>query len=204
MGKTKVEKSIERLKRIYSGMKQRCNNPKCDSYEYYGGRGIKICPECLENIENFIVWALTHGYKDNLSIDRIEVNGNYEPSNCRWATKVEQSRNRRPPSEWKKKAVAILCEAPVIDIKERVKQWIETLMNVNHRDNIAIVSIENEGLLYCYEYQIDLEKTEFSLIEKLAKQYDVIEINDEDNCTEIICKHSPLYIEERHFYQRCV
>ena len=78
-------------------MKARCYNEKTSRYANYGGRGIKICEEWLNEkngFENFYTWAITHGYSDNLSIDRINVNGNYEPKNCRWADDKEQSRNR--------------------------------------------------------------------------------------------------------------
>jgi len=87
--------SNTRLYRIYIGMKTRCYNSKSLSYKDYGGRGITICQEWLDDFMNFYNWAKDNGYSDNLSIDRINVNGNYEPSNCRWATQEEQSNNTR-------------------------------------------------------------------------------------------------------------
>lgn len=89
--------SDTRLYRIYSGMKTRCYNPNTKAYHHYGGRGISICDEWLgENgFMNFYDWAMENGYSDNLSIDRIDVNGNYEPNNCRWATQETQTRNKR-------------------------------------------------------------------------------------------------------------
>lgn len=86
-----------RIYRIYRGMIERCYNKNSVSYKDWGGRGIAVCAEWLgeKGFENFYKWSMENGYKDNLSIDRKNNDGNYEPSNCRWATRLIQTNNTR-------------------------------------------------------------------------------------------------------------
>ena len=83
-----------RLYNIYSNMMNRCYNIKQAEYHNYGGRGVSICKEWRDSFVTFREWAIANGYNDTLTIDRIDVNGNYEPPNCRWITKAEQQFNK--------------------------------------------------------------------------------------------------------------
>ena len=82
-----------RLNNIWYAMKARCYYTKRKEYENYGGKGIRVCDEWRNNYSNFRDWALKNGYSDELTLDRIDVNGNYEPSNCRWCTQKQQANN---------------------------------------------------------------------------------------------------------------
>lgn len=88
-------KTHTRLYSIFCDMKKRCHNKNNKEYHNYGGRGIIICEEWLNDFMNFYNWAINNGYDDNLTIDRIDVNGNYEPSNCRWVDIKSQCNNTR-------------------------------------------------------------------------------------------------------------
>lgn len=85
--------SKTRVFKIWANMIQRCYTDR-PRYKHYFGKGIRVCDEWKNSFEKFREWALSHGYSDNLSIDRIDPNGNYEPSNCRWIAMRDQMNNR--------------------------------------------------------------------------------------------------------------
>ena len=84
-----------RLHNLWRAMKARCYIPSCSNYSYYGGRGIQVCCEWKNDFSAFRDWALANGYADDLSIDRIDPDDDYKPSNCRWTTMTKQFQNRR-------------------------------------------------------------------------------------------------------------
>jgi len=122
--------SSRRLYSIWYNMKRRCYNEDRHNYDSYGGRGIKVCDEWRNSLDNFKNWAITHGYEPWLSLEREDPDGNYTPFNCTWATKSEQCNNRRTNTfveydghrrtvwQWSK-ALGVSYEA----LKKRVQKW---------------------------------------------------------------------------------
>lgn len=128
-----------RIANIWYGMHQRCYNPKSIAYKYYGARGISICDEWIDDYKAFQDWALSHGYSDELSIDRINNDGNYCPENCRWATMKEQMTNQRPRSEfnrpefYKKHGMTITMDGETKFLSEWCEQYGLLVPTVTYR-----------------------------------------------------------------------
>lgn len=91
---TKHGLSHTKLYKVWLTMKQRCNNPNCRGYKWYGKKGISICTAWENDFKAFYEWSILNGYKDGLTIDRIDPNKNYSPDNCRFITMSAQQRNR--------------------------------------------------------------------------------------------------------------
>ncbi len=115
-----MEKLHIKLYIVWAEMKQRCNNPKHRSYMYYGDRGIKVCDEWQKNYTEFEKWAFNNGYKQGLSLDRIDNNKGYSKENCRWVNwKVQQNnRNNRRLFNYMGVSNTLIDWARILNIKK--------------------------------------------------------------------------------------
>lgn len=138
---TTHNKTHTRLHRIWSRMKTCCYNKNTKGYKIYGLRGITICDEWLSDFINFYNWAMNNGYSHNLTIDRIDVNGNYCPENCRWATKKEQANNTRV-----NRLITYNNETHTL------KQWSE-ILNINYSKLHKRLTFLNWSIEKAFEIQ---------------------------------------------------
>jgi hypothetical protein len=118
--------SNTRLYRIWNNMRTRCNKEYSDNYALYGERGISVCEDwdnTEDGFENFYMWSIRNGYSDNLTIDRVDNNGNYCPENCRWVTQHEQTRNKRNNRYYQIDG----CKKLLVDIATEHNLKLETL-----------------------------------------------------------------------------
>lgn len=120
-----------RLFKIWTGMKTRCYNSHSRSFKDYGARGIKLCDEWVTNFMSFYSWAIQNGYSDDLTIDRIDSDGDYSPTNCRWISKQEQARNKRN-NHW-------------IEIDGERKLLIDWCTQYNIRPSVVLNRIRRNG-----------------------------------------------------------
>lgn len=140
--------SGDRLYRVYNSMKERCYNTNNHNYHNYGGRGIKVCEEWLTDFMNFYEWAMKSGYDygakhGDCTLDRINVNGNYEPSNCRWVDMATQANNKRPSSEWRKrKPDAWTIDGEAKTFGKWCKQYNTSTVAVRYRMNKLGMTLE--------------------------------------------------------------
>ena len=138
--------SRTRLYNIWSNMIQRCENPKAAQYKDYGGRGIYVCKD-WQSFESFMTWAISNGYSNDLSIDRIDNSNGYNPQNCRWATARQQANNTRKTrfimfdnksmslSEW---ARLLGLNESTLSMRLNKYNWsIEKALNTEVRKNVS-------------------------------------------------------------------
>lgn len=141
--------SHTRIYGIYNGMLTRCYNKNDMHYKYYGERGIKVCDIWKNDFLSFYKWAMDNGYKEDLSIDRINVNGNYEPNNCRWADSQTQSENTRKNVRYNVYGESLLIR----EIHEKYNIPISTLKGRMKKYNISMEeAIEYKKPLKTYTY----------------------------------------------------
>lgn len=104
-----------RLSNIWKNMIHRCYNKNDKYYEYYGGKGVTVCHSWKRSFASFCVWALMNGYQNDLTLERIDLDKNYTPENCKWTTYYEQSRNKSQT-----------VKVNILGIEKCFKDWCHT------------------------------------------------------------------------------
>ena len=139
----------KRLDNIYRGMKQRCYYQKHKAYKNYGGRGISVCDEWKNSSKAFFKWALSNGYEEHLTLDRIDNNGNYEPSNCRWVSQREQATNKRSKSNTGVVGVSYNKQHKLYDAYIRVGKKLHHLGRSKDLQEAIALRKQAESALIC-------------------------------------------------------
>lgn len=161
MGKVKHGLANTRLYGIWTNMKTRCYNPNSERYNTYGGRGITVCNEWLSDFTNFYNWSIENGYTDELSIDRINADGDYEPNNCRWITMKEQGFNKTTSH------FVTIC-----GVTKNIQQW-ENETGINHETLVQRIELgwDEKDLLKPVRTAIQIECNEQTYtFEELANE----------------------------------
>jgi hypothetical protein len=192
----------KRLRNIYNGMKTRCYYENCEAYKNYGGRGITICDEWLNSerlsprrcspskgLVAFVNWALSNGYSDDLTIDRIDVNKGYSPNNCRWITKKEQGFNKRTNHlvtyKGETKTLKEWCDYLHLNyttIKARINEYhwtVERAFETKENPNVKLITYKGKTLClkdWCRELNLNYRRT----VDRLCKLHWSVEKAFED------------------------
>ena len=171
--------SDKRLHSIWKNMKTRCNNSNYDKYQYYGGKGVSVCEEWLGSYDTFKEWAIGNGYTDSLTLERIDVNGNYCPDNCKWVTRKEQANNRttnhfltyngetKTAQAWADQTGLDICT-----ILRRIKTgWsIEKALSTPADDRFRPVMVTHGGKTQsCRQWSLDLGMTDNAVRNRIMR-----------------------------------
>ena len=193
--------SNDRIYRLYQNIKQRCYNKNNNHYKDYGGRGITVYNEWLNNFQAFYDWSMSNGYQDNLTIDRIDVNGNYEPYNCRWVTRREQVLNRRNNVylTYKEKTLTLSQWAEALSIRYNTlvtrynRGWVINDILTKRCDNKSLYphQVEVLGGLYDHKsagifYDMGLGKTIIGSIKATSYKKPILIISPKSVCSQWI------------------